>query len=38
MVRLESPLGVANDLLEPSPEAHPPEGLYTARTLTRDRR
>jgi hypothetical protein len=33
-----TPLGVENGLLEPSPETHPPEGLYIARTLARDRR
>jgi hypothetical protein len=29
MVQLESPLGVENGLVEPSPEAHPPEGLHS---------
>jgi hypothetical protein len=38
MAELESPLGVENGLVEPSPEAHPPEGLYVARNLVRDRR
>jgi hypothetical protein len=38
MARLESPLGVENDLVEPSPQAHPPEGIYIARTLVQDRR
>jgi hypothetical protein len=28
---------VENGLLEPSPEVHPPEGLYIVRTLVRDR-
>jgi hypothetical protein len=37
MARLQSPLGVENWLVEPSPEAHPPKGLYMARTLVRDR-
>jgi hypothetical protein len=38
MTRLESPLGVENGLVEPSPQAHPPQGLYIARTLVRHRR
>jgi hypothetical protein len=38
VARLESPLGINNGLVEPSPEAHPPEGLNVARTLVRDRR
>jgi hypothetical protein len=38
MVRLESPLGVENGLLERSPEANLPEELYIAKTLVRDRR
>jgi hypothetical protein len=29
-------IGVENGLVEPNPEVHPPEGLYTARTLVRD--
>jgi hypothetical protein len=37
MARLESPLGVENGLVEPSPQAHPPEGIYIARTLVPDR-
>jgi hypothetical protein len=32
MARLESPLGVESDLVEQSPKAHPPEGIYSART------
>jgi hypothetical protein len=28
MARLESPLGVEDGLVEPSPEFHRPEGLY----------
>jgi hypothetical protein len=35
MAQLESPLGEENGLVEPSVEAHAPEGLYTARTLVR---
>jgi hypothetical protein len=35
--RLESPLGVGNGLVKPSPGAHSPEGLYIARTLVGDR-
>jgi hypothetical protein len=38
MAQLESPLGVENGLIEPSPEAQVPEGLYIARTLVRDQR
>jgi hypothetical protein len=38
MARLEFPLGVVDGLVEPSPEAHAPEGLYVARTSVRDRR
>jgi hypothetical protein len=30
------PLGVENGLIEPSLEAHAPEGLYIASTLIRD--
>jgi hypothetical protein len=37
MSSLESPLGVENGLVEPSLEAHPPEGLYVARILVRER-
>jgi hypothetical protein len=36
MARLENPLGVENGLVEPSPQAHPPEGIYIARTLVQD--
>jgi hypothetical protein len=32
MTQLKSPHGVENDLVEPSPEAHLPEGIYIART------
>jgi hypothetical protein len=32
MATLESPLGGEHGLVEPSLEAHPPEGLYRART------
>jgi hypothetical protein len=38
MARLESPLRVENDLVELSPQAHPSEGIYIARTLVQDRR
>jgi hypothetical protein len=37
MARFEKPLGVEKGLLEPSPQAHPPEGIYIARTLIQDR-
>jgi hypothetical protein len=37
IARLESPLGVENGLVEPSPQANPPEGIYIARTLFKDR-
>jgi hypothetical protein len=33
IARLENPLGVENDLVEPSLQAHPHEGIYIARTL-----
>jgi hypothetical protein len=36
MARMENPLGVENGLVEPSPQAHPPEGIYIARTLVQD--
>jgi hypothetical protein len=36
MARLESPLGVENDLVETNPQAHPPKGIYIARTLVQD--
>jgi hypothetical protein len=36
MAKLESPLGVENCLVESSPQALPPEGIYVARTLVRD--
>jgi hypothetical protein len=32
------PLGVENGLVEPSPQAHLPEGIYNARTLVQGRR
>jgi hypothetical protein len=35
MARLESPLGVENGLVGPSPQTHPPEEIYIARTATR---
>jgi hypothetical protein len=38
IARLESPLGVENDLKEPNPDGRSPEGFYSARTLVRDRR
>jgi hypothetical protein len=37
MARLESPLGVENGLVEPSPQAPPPEGTYIAWTMVQDR-
>jgi hypothetical protein len=38
MARLKNPAGVESVLIEPSPEAHAPEGLYIYRALVRDRR
>jgi hypothetical protein len=37
MARMENPLGVENGLVEPSQQAHPPEGINIARTLVHDR-
>jgi hypothetical protein len=37
MARLVSPLGVESGLVEPSPEARPPHGIYIVNTLVRDR-
>jgi hypothetical protein len=37
MARMESPLGAENGLVEPNPQAHPPEGMYIARTLVQVR-
>jgi hypothetical protein len=37
IAKLESPLGVQNGLVEPSPQAHPPDRIYTARTLVQYR-
>jgi hypothetical protein len=37
MARMENPLGVENCLVELSPQAHPHEGIYIARTLVQDR-
>jgi hypothetical protein len=37
MARLQRPPGVENGLIQPSPQAHPPEGTYTARTLVQER-
>jgi hypothetical protein len=37
MARMENPLGVEYGLVEPSLQAHPPEGIYIARTLVQDR-
>jgi hypothetical protein len=37
MARMENPLGVENGLVEPSQQAHPPQGIYIARTLVQDR-
>jgi hypothetical protein len=36
MARLEILLRVENGLVEPSPQAHLPEGIYIARTLVKD--
>jgi hypothetical protein len=38
MARLESPLGVESGLVELSPQAYSPQGIYIARTLVQDRR
>jgi hypothetical protein len=37
MARLQSHLGVENELVEPTPQAPPPEGFYIARTLAQHR-
>jgi hypothetical protein len=37
MARMENPLRVENGLVEPNPQAHPPAGIYVARTLVQDR-
>jgi hypothetical protein len=37
MARLENPHRVKNDLVEPSLEVHPTEGLYVVRTDAQDR-
>jgi hypothetical protein len=37
MARMQNPLEVENRLVEPSPQAHPPEGMYIAKTLVQDR-
>jgi hypothetical protein len=37
MARMESPLGVEDGLVEPSPQAHLPEVICIARTLVKDR-
>jgi hypothetical protein len=37
MAWMENPLSVENGLVELSPQAHPPEGIYIARTLFQDR-
>ncbi|XP_023718761.1 uncharacterized protein LOC111870591 [Cryptotermes secundus] len=36
MAKMKNHLGVENGLVEPSPQAHPPEGIYVARTLVQD--
>jgi hypothetical protein len=36
MDRIKNPLGVENGLVEPSLQAHPPEGIYVARALVQD--
>jgi hypothetical protein len=36
MARLESPLIVESNLVEHSPKAYPPKGIYIARTLVQD--
>ncbi|XP_023711548.1 uncharacterized protein LOC111866641 [Cryptotermes secundus] len=33
MAKMKNHLGVENGLVEPNPQAHPPEGIYVARTL-----
>jgi hypothetical protein len=37
IARMKSPLRVENGLVEPSPQAQPPKGIYIARTLVQDR-
>jgi hypothetical protein len=37
MARMENPLGVENGLVQTSPQAHQPEGIYIVRTLVQDR-
>jgi hypothetical protein len=37
MARMKNLVGVENSLVEPSPQAHPPEGNYIERTLVPDR-
>jgi hypothetical protein len=37
MTRMQNPLGVENGLVEPRLQAHPPEGIYIARTFVQDR-
>jgi hypothetical protein len=37
MARMQNPLGAENGLVESSPQAHPPEGIYITRTLVQDR-
>jgi hypothetical protein len=37
MARLESPFRVESGLVELNPHAHPPEGIYIARTLVQDK-
>jgi hypothetical protein len=37
MARMQNPLRVEIGLVEPSPQVHPPEGIYIARTLVQDR-
>jgi hypothetical protein len=36
MARMQNLLGVENGLVEPSPPAHLPEGIYIARTVVQD--
>jgi hypothetical protein len=35
MAKLESPLGIENGLVESSPQARPPDGIYVARTWSK---
>jgi hypothetical protein len=36
MARMQNPLGLEKNLVEPRPQAHPPEGIYIGRNLVLD--